>query len=139
GRRGAAAAEGGTRRYRVGDWKLLEVLRGHDDVVFSLAWRPDGKQLASGSFDGLVRLWDEKSGRLLATLLALPAEKDHADWLALTPEGYATGSPGLAALARWRMAGREVAAGPVWQALRQPDLVARALRGETVPAPKFGK
>jgi hypothetical protein len=35
--------------------------------------------------------------------------------------------------------GREVASGPVWQALRQPGLVARALRGETIPAPKFGK
>jgi WD40 repeat protein len=108
-------------------------------MVYSVAISPDRKLIASGSFDGLVRLWDEKSGRLLATLLALPAEKDHADWLVLTPEGYATGSADLAKLARWRMAGREVAAGPVWAALRQPDLVARALRGETVPAPKFGK
>ncbi len=104
-----------------------------------MAISPDRKLIASGSFDGLVRLWDEKSGRLLATLLALPAEKDHADWLALTPQGYATGSADLPKLARWRMAGREVAADRVWEALRQPDLVARALRGEAVPAPRFGK
>jgi hypothetical protein len=108
-------------------------------MVYSVAVSPDRKRIASGSFDGLVRLWDEKSGRLLATLLALPAEKDHADWVALTPEGYASGSEGLAGLARWRMAGREVAADAVWQALRRPELVARTLRGETVPAPKFGK
>ena len=44
----------------------------------------------------------------------------------LTPEGYATGSPGLTGLGRWRMAGQDLAAEPVWQALRQPDLVARA-------------
>jgi WD40 repeat protein len=108
-------------------------------MVYSVAVSPDRKLVASGSFDGLVRLWDIKTGRVLVTLLSLPAEKGEADWLALTPEGYASGSTGLATLGRWRVGGREVAAGPVWQALRQPDLVARALRGEAVPAPKFGK
>jgi WD40 repeat protein len=108
-------------------------------MVYSVALSPDRKLVASGSFDGLVRLWDVQAGRLLGTLLALPAEKGEADWLALTPEGYAAGSTGLATLARWRVAGREVAAERVWQALRQPDLVARALRGEAVPAPQFGK
>jgi WD40 repeat protein len=108
-------------------------------MVYSVAVSPDRKLIASGSFDGLVRVWDEKSGRMLATLLALPAEKEQADWLALTPEGYATGSAGVATLGRWRMGGQEVTAERVWQALRQPDLVARALRGEAVPAPTFEK
>src|SRR5207237_8939908 len=61
---GQPSAKGDLRLYRVADWKLLEVLRGHDDVVFSLAWRPDGKQLASGSFDKPVRLWDVAAGQL---------------------------------------------------------------------------
>ncbi|GAC1484784.1 MAG: serine/threonine-protein kinase [Ktedonobacteraceae bacterium] len=33
------------------------MLRGHALAVSSLAWSPDGSQLASGSFDHTVRLW----------------------------------------------------------------------------------
>jgi WD40 repeat protein len=31
---------------------------GHSDVIYALAYSPDGKTLASGSVDGSVRLWD---------------------------------------------------------------------------------
>jgi WD40 repeat protein len=106
-------------------------------LVYAVAISPDGKRIASGSFDGLVRLWDQASGRHLLTLLSLPAHGGEADWLALTPEGYATGSPGVEALGRWQMAGREAASARAWEALRQPAAVLRALRGEAVPAPVF--
>jgi WD40 repeat protein len=31
--------------------------RGHDGPVFSVAFNPDGKMLASGGQDGAVKLW----------------------------------------------------------------------------------
>jgi len=34
------------------------VLKGHSGSIDSLAWSPDEKLLASGSWDGTVRLWD---------------------------------------------------------------------------------
>lgn len=108
-------------------------------MVYAAAISPDRKRIASGSFDGLVRLWDEPSGRHLVTLLSLPAEKEQADWLALTPEGYVAGSSAVNTLGRWRMSGQELAAERVWVALRQPDAIARAVRGEAVTAPEFLK
>jgi WD40 repeat protein len=107
--------------------------------VYAVAISPSGKLIASGSFDGLVRVWDESGGRQLVTLLALPADNDQVEWLAQTPEGYATGSEKLTGLGRWRMAGQEVAGERVWSILRQPEQIGRALRGETVADVKFAK
>ena len=35
----------------------LQTLEGHDGIVWSVAWSPDGTQLASGSADRTVRVW----------------------------------------------------------------------------------
>ena len=37
---------------------IKSVLHGHEQAVTSLAWSPDGSQLASGSVDRSVRLWE---------------------------------------------------------------------------------
>jgi WD40 repeat protein len=33
------------------------MLQGHDNIVYSIAFSPDGKYLASGSADNTVKLW----------------------------------------------------------------------------------
>ena len=50
---------------------LEAVLRGHSARVTSMAYRPDGKQIATYSDDQSVRLWHPSTGRQQALLSAL--------------------------------------------------------------------
>jgi WD40 repeat protein/energy-coupling factor transporter ATP-binding protein EcfA2 len=43
-------------------------LKGHTSIVTSVAWSPDGKRLATASWDQTARVWDASSGQELLTL-----------------------------------------------------------------------
>jgi WD40 repeat protein len=43
--------------------------------VYAFAIAPDGKTLASGSWDGEVRLWNLAEGKPVRTILAAPGLK----------------------------------------------------------------
>src|SRR5262249_49386130 len=66
------------------DGKELRTLAGHNDAVYDLAFRPDGKVLASASGDRTVKLWNVANGERLDTL-GQPLKEVYA--VAFSPDG----------------------------------------------------
>jgi serine/threonine protein kinase/WD40 repeat protein len=48
----------------------LRVLRGHAGSVWPLDFSPDSTKLASGSIDGIVKIWDVSTGEVIRTIAA---------------------------------------------------------------------
>jgi WD40 repeat protein len=62
----------------------VQILEGHDEVVNSVAYSPNGKYIASGSLDRMVQVWDAPTGTLRHTLTG------HDDWVtsvSFSPDG----------------------------------------------------
>ena len=90
----AAAVDSDIQRWNVTDWQASELLSGHDDALWCLAYSPDGDHIASGGTDQTVRVWDARSGKMTAKL------SGYDDWInqvAFSPDGAvlatASGNP----------------------------------------------
>jgi WD40 repeat protein len=95
--------------WEVATGREISAMRGHENWVQSVAFSPDGRTLATGSWDYTARLWEVATGREIAPL------RGHTNAVvsvAFSPDGstLATGSvEGTTRL--WEVAtGRETAA-----------------------------
>ncbi|MGE5656004.1 MAG: WD40 repeat domain-containing protein [Actinomycetota bacterium] len=65
-------------------WKCAYTLPGHSSFVNSVAISPDGKILASGSWDKTIKLWNLGTGELIRTLTG---HSDRVNTVAISPDG----------------------------------------------------
>ena len=121
--------------YDVATGKLEAVLRGHSAPATSVAYRPDGKQVATAGNDQTIRLWDPATGQQMALLKAevAPPNLDRNPLVAYNADGSRiASSPGrsdrqragtsrlwdattgkeIAVLAKWQEGSRPVAFSP---------------------------
>ena len=63
---------------------LIQTLTGHSDSVQAVAFSPDGKQIASGSIDQTIKLWDAATGDLRKTLTG---HSNSVEAIAFSPDG----------------------------------------------------
>src|SRR5205823_14007432 len=47
--------------------ETIATFKGHTELVYAVAFSPDGKYLATGSFDNTIKLWEAATGKELKT------------------------------------------------------------------------
>jgi WD40 repeat protein/transcriptional regulator with XRE-family HTH domain len=88
---------GGARVWRDGGKMLDLAWQAHTAAVQALAFSPDGRTLATGSWDGAIKLWDLENGTLSGGQVSLLWMGQHASSiqrLAFAPDGRTLASGG---------------------------------------------
>ncbi|HEY5934309.1 MAG TPA: protein kinase [Kofleriaceae bacterium] len=75
----------------------VAVLRGHAGLVLSLAFAHDGQRIATASSDGTARIWDVRSGQMLALIPA----RDALSTVAFAADGRRVAIGGTAGAEVW--------------------------------------
>jgi len=83
-RRAVAAWDNVVHLFDLAEKRESHRLRGHTGAVFSLAWSPDGKRIASASQDETIRIWDAATGQEVVTFRNHPGSHRCVAW---SPDG----------------------------------------------------
>ena len=71
--------------------QTVKTLAGHTGNVWSVAYSPDGRTLASGSWDSSIRIWNAQTGELLRILTG---HHGPVKSVAYSPDGHTLASVG---------------------------------------------
>ena len=74
GRVYSAGADSQIREHQLSDGELVRTMTGHTDWVYALAFDAQGNRLATGCYDGEVRLWNSSDGTVSRSFVAVPQQ-----------------------------------------------------------------
>ena len=123
-----AAASGIVQLWEMPSGRQVRILRPPTPAV-GARFSPDGRWVLTIGGDGAVRVWDVRTGEMVATLVSLTRGNE---WLAVSPDGLFDGSPRAWKRILWRFGERTPDLAPVEVFFREfyrPGLLADILAG----------
>jgi WD40 repeat protein len=66
---------------------ITHTLEGHKELVYAVAYAPDGRHLVSGAFDKTVKLWDLSTGKEKKSYAGTSGHQDLVLSTAVSPDG----------------------------------------------------
>ncbi|MBV9867849.1 MAG: caspase family protein [Abitibacteriaceae bacterium] len=150
----------GLKLWNVQTGKLIWTTPETVGLTTAIAFAPDGITVTTSGADNTIRIWRASSGRLLVTLYALQSattqnkanstsgvnssipfiiSPNALEYLTVTPEGYYAGSAQADRFVKFRLGDATFPAESFQARYYRPDLIRKALSGETMPLPAMFK
>lgn len=67
-----ACADRNAREHDLSDGKVIRTFAGHKDWVYTLCFNAAKQVIATGSYDGEIRIWNSKDGSVATSFIAIP-------------------------------------------------------------------
>jgi WD40 repeat protein len=75
--------------------QIVATFKGHTEPVYSVAFTPDGKYLATGSFDNTIKLWEVATGKEAKNYGGPTGHQKMVMCVAISPDGQLLASGSL--------------------------------------------
>ena len=70
----SASGDRAVHEHKAADGAELRKMEGHSDWVYTLSANPGRKLIASGSYDGEIRIWNSEDGSITTSFIAIPKQ-----------------------------------------------------------------